>query len=231
MEEHQEALRREQLAQELAEAEAGDELLHGEGADGELEEARDLDDDIPEAQTTGIGEEDSDNGRGTENNGEGARRGGIAQRMPDEAYREALVQGEELLGRRFSGEGASDTDEDDQSQMLVEEDLVHETEPREVGDMDTGMDMDADLDDDVPDAEPGEYEHTDTEAELSTSDDGSEAMETWPQLRALSTSMVRSDGTQNSLELGNSDLRSDISVVRSSPRQRTGFGRFRVNQH
>ena len=53
LEEHQEALRREQLAQELAEAEAADELLQGEGGDGEMEEARDLDDDIPEADITG----------------------------------------------------------------------------------------------------------------------------------------------------------------------------------
>ena len=129
MEEHQEALRREQLAQELAEAEAGGELLQGEGVDGEMEAARDLDDDIPEAETTGIGEEDSENEE-VENDTEAAPRGVLTQRMPDEAYRDALVQGEEVLGRRFAGDGGSDTDADDQSQMLQEEDLVHETGPR-----------------------------------------------------------------------------------------------------
>jgi hypothetical protein len=47
--EHQEAMRREQLAQELAEAEAeaGDGPQTGM-MDGDMEDARDLDDDIPE---------------------------------------------------------------------------------------------------------------------------------------------------------------------------------------
>jgi hypothetical protein len=231
MEEHQEALRREQLAQELAEAEAGDELLQGEGGDGEMDATRDLDDDIPEAETTGLGGDDLGN-EGVENDGEAAPRGMLAQRMPDEAYREALVQGEEVLSRRFGGEAGSDTDEDNQSQMLQEEDLVHEDDHQLAGDIDMGMDMDADLDDEVPDAEPGEYEHTDTEAELSTSDDdnGSVDMDRWPQGRALSTSMVRSDGTQNSLEMSSMDLRSDASIGRASPRQRAGLGRFQRGQ-
>jgi hypothetical protein len=222
MEEHQEALRREQLAQELVEAEAGDELLQGEGGEGEMEAARDLDDDIPEAETTGIGVEGSDNEE-VENNTEVAPRGILAQRMPEEAYREALVQGEEALGRHFAGDGGSDTDADHQSQMLREEDLVHENGHRQAVDIDLGIDMEADLDDDVPDAEHGEYEHTDTDAELSTSDDESIDMQRWPQARALSTSMVRSDGTQNSLDLNSIDLTSDI---RSSPRQRAGPGRY-----
>lgn len=226
MEEHQEALRREQLAQELADAEAGDELLQGEGGDGEMEATRDLDDDIPEAETTGIGEEGSDND-GFENDAQAASRGVLSQRMPEEAYREALVQGEEALGRRFGGDDDSDTDVDDQLQMLREEDLVHESGPRPVADIDMVIDMEADLDDDVPDAEHGEYEHTDTDAELSTSDDGSIGMQRWPQGRALSTSMVRSDGTQNSLDLGSMDLPSDIM---SSPRQRVGSGRYQRRQ-
>jgi Apc15p protein len=227
MEEHQEALRRERLAQELAEAEAGGELLQGEGGDGEIETARDLDDDIPEAETTGIGEEGSENEE-VENDTEAAPRGVLTQRMPDEAYREALVQGEEALGRRFAGDGGSDTDADDQSQMLQEEDLVHENGPRPAVDLEMGMDMEADLDDDVPDAEHGEYEHTDTETELSTSDEESIDMQRWPQGRALNTSMVRSDGTQNSLELSSIDLSGD---VRSSPRPRAGSGRYQRRQN
>jgi hypothetical protein len=222
MEEHQEALRRERLAQELAEAEAGGELLQGEGVDGEMETARDLDDDIPEAEAAGMDEDGSEN-EGVENDTEAAPRGVLTQRMPDGAYREALVQGEEVLGRRFTGDVGSDTDADDQSQMLQEEDLVHETGPRPAVDIGMGMDMEADLDDDVPDAEHGDYEHTDTEAELSTSDDESIDMQRWPQGRALNTSMVRSDGTQNSLDLSNIDLTGD---VRSSPRPRAGSGRY-----
>ncbi len=229
MEEHQEALRREQLAQELAEAEAGagGELLQGEGVDGEMEAGRDLDDDIPEAETTGIGEEGSEN-EDDENDTEAAHNGVLTQRMPDEAYREALVQGEEVLGRRFVGNGGSDTDEDDQSQMLQEGDLIHENGPSLEVDIEMGMDMEADLDDDIPEAEHGEYEHTDTEAELSTSDDESTDMQSWPQGRALNTSMVRSDGTQNSLDLSRIDIDGD---VRSSPRPRAGSGRFQRTQN
>jgi len=227
MEEHQEALRREQLAQELAEAEAAGELLQGDGVDGEMEAARDLDDDIPEAETTGLGEDDSENEE-VENDIAAAPRGVLTQRMPDEAYREALVQGEEVLGRRFAGDGGSDTDADNQSQMLQEEDLVHETGPRPAVEMGMDMDMEADLDDDVPDAEHGEYEHTDTEAELSTSDDESIDLQRWPQGRALNTSMVRSDGTQNSLDLSNIDLTGEVG---SSPRPRAGSGRYQRRQH
>jgi hypothetical protein len=147
--------------------------------------------------------------------------------MPEDTYREALVQGEEALGRLFTGDGGSDTDADDQSQMLQEEDLVHENGQRQMVDIDMGIDMEADLDDEVPDAEQGEYEHTDTEAELSTSDDESIDTQRWPHGRALNTSMVRSDGTQNSLDLGSIDITGD---TRSSPRQRAGTGRYQRRQ-
>jgi hypothetical protein len=61
MKEHQEALRREALAAELAEAEAegADEMLQGEGMDGEAEEVRDLDDDVPDADMTALDADDS----------------------------------------------------------------------------------------------------------------------------------------------------------------------------
>jgi hypothetical protein len=222
MEEHQEALRREQLAQELAEAETGDDPLQAEGGDGEMDEARDLDDDIPEAETTGIDAEDSEN-NGRENDVETVPRDILGQRMPDETYRGALVRGEEAFDRRLVVDGGSDTDEEDQSQMLQEEDLVHELVQAGEHNIDVVMDMDADLDDDVPDAEIGEYEHTDTEEELSTSDeDDSINMGRFLQDRALTTSMVRSDGTQNSFDLSNMDLRSDNSIGRSPPGPRGG---------
>ena len=75
MEEHQEALRREALAQELAEAEAAegvDELLQGEGMDGEMEEVRDLDDEVPDADAdaTRLLDSDSESSEGDEENGE-----------------------------------------------------------------------------------------------------------------------------------------------------------------
>ncbi|KAI9742482.1 MAG: hypothetical protein M1818_004016 [Claussenomyces sp. TS43310] len=172
LEEHQEALRREQLAQELAEAEAGNELLQGEGAAVEMEELRDLDDDIPEAETTGLDLDaaDSDMEEGEDGNHD-VPRGVLSQRMPEDVYREALVRGDEALNFSPGPEGGSSVGENNQSQMLREEDLLHEHDRDLEDDMDMGMGMDADLDDDVPNAETGEYEHTDTEAELSSSED------------------------------------------------------------
>lgn len=221
MEEHREALRREQLAQELAEAEGGDQLLMGEGADGDMEEVRDLDDDIPEADTTGLDAEDSEN-EGTENTGGEVLAPGVHAAY--QAFREA-ARGDIAAPSRFGLRGDSDTDED-QSQMLQEEDLVHEIDHGEIHEIGMSMDMDADLDDDVPEAEAGEYEHTDTEEELSSSeDDESIDAGRLPDGRPLSTSMVRSDGTQNSMDLSSMDFQSDMSGGISSPRQRLGAGR------
>jgi hypothetical protein len=225
MAEHQEALRREALAQELAEAEAegADELLQGEGIDGEMEETRDLDDEIPEAEATSLDAEESE-AEDLENDVEEVPRGVLASRMPEGVYREALVRGEEVRMIHFGDEGGSMIDEDDQSQMLQEEDLVHETRQ---GHQDLGMDvdMDADLDEDVPEAAAGGYEHTDTEAELSTSDDDDESVDMGqvPQEHPASASMVRSDGTQNSMDLGSMLSRDESSQVGSSPRQRAGL--------
>jgi len=69
--------------------------------------------------------------------------------------------------------------------------------------------MDADLDDEVPEADLGGYEHTDTEEECSSSEDESVDERRLP---VQQPSMVRSDG--------NMDLRRTSSVQESSPRQR-----------
>jgi hypothetical protein len=225
MEEHQEALRREQLAQELADAEAGaaEGLLQGEGMDGEMEEARDLDDDVPEADTTAVTFDDADE---TEEDGEidneieDVPRGVLASRMPDDVYREALIRGEGARDAQFGEEGDSTIDGEDASQMLQEEDLVHEGSQLH---HDEDMDMDADLDADIPEADEG-YEHTDTEDELSSSeeeedesvDNGNLPQERYP----AASSLVRSDGTQNSMDLS-SMLSNGSSQIGSSPEQRT----------
>jgi len=129
-------------------------------------------------------------------------------------FREAIARG---------GDGESDTDAEDPSQMLQEEDLVHESHAGQ--NLDMGMDMDADLDDDVPEA--GGYEHTDTEEELDSSDDDDEEAEEdsidlgrLPTTQQFNSSIVRSDGTQNSLDLSTMDLRSGSSNIGSSPRAR-----------
>ncbi len=215
MEEHQEALRREALAQELAEAEAEgvDALLQGEGMNPEMEEARDLDDEVPEADTTNLEADDTDS-EDEENDVEEVPRGVLAARIPDDVYREAIIRGEEVRAARFGNDGAAD--EEDPSQMLQEEDLVHEAR----GHLDMDMDMGADLDADIPEAEAGGYEHTDTEAELTSSDDDSSDDGRLLQRHAVTTSMVRSDGTQNSMDLESiiSDVRSQLG---SSPRTRS----------
>jgi hypothetical protein len=221
MEEHQEALRREALAQELAEAEAGgvDALLQGEGMDGDMEEVRDLDDDVPEAETTQLEGDDPDDSDNEEAPEEGeveeVPRGILASRLPDDVYREALIRGDEVGATGFGDEGGSTLD-GDESQMLQEEDLVHSGA---AGQQDMDMDMDADLDDDIPEA--GGYEHTDTEAELSSSDDDESVDAGLLPRYQPAASMVRSDGTQNSLDLS-SMLSNGSSQIGSSPRQRSG---------
>jgi hypothetical protein len=231
LEEHQESLRREALAQELAEAEAegADELFQPNNGEGAAEEeVRDLDDDVPDADTTGIDEaEDSDEDDldNIDNEDEEIPRGVLASRMAEDVYREALVRGEEVRTR--FGDGGSTVDEEEGSHMLQEEDLGHETED---GGQEMDMDMDADLDADIPDAEDEEgYEHTDTEAELTSSDgeDGSFNVGLPPRRsHNPSASMVRSDGdgTQNSMDI--SSLMSHASnTADSSPQlqERSGF--------
>ncbi|KOS22597.1 hypothetical protein ESCO_001760 [Escovopsis weberi] len=152
-EEHQEAMRREQLAQELAEAEGAMADEGGVMDDIQLDGAQDLDADIPDA---GFEEE---------------RRDLMAARMriSDDAFREALVRGDpdgtDLYGHE------EDLDQGDQGHILDEEDFAD-------GTLDDGLagDMDANLDDDIPEAEDAGYEHTDSEAEFTSSnsddDDG-----------------------------------------------------------
>jgi hypothetical protein len=236
MEEHQESLRREALAQELLEAEAEgvEDLLQG-GVEEGMDEVRDLDDEVPEANTTGLEaedddeeddeeDEDEDEDEDEENDSEDVPRGVLASRMPDDVYREALVRGEQARTTGFGDDGGSTIDEEDPSQMLQEEDLVHE--PRE-GDHNADlMDMDADLDADIPEAESaGGYEHTDTEEELTSSDEEGSSEDGQGILRSrrvdAASSMVRSDGTQNSMDL--SSIVSRSSQIGSSPQQRARF--------
>ncbi|KAF4632238.1 hypothetical protein G7Y89_g5889 [Cudoniella acicularis] len=223
MEEHQEALRREALAQELAEAEVEgvDTMLQGEGMDPDIEEARDLDDDVPEAETTAltVDEGDETESEDLEHDTEAVPRGVLASRLPDDVYRETLVRGEEPRSARFGDEGDSTIDGEDHSQMLQEEDLVQETTHAH---HDEDMDMDADLDADIPEA--GGYEHTDTEAELTSSDDDESVDDgVLPRGFQPTASMVRSDGTQNSMDLSGI-LSNGSSQIGSSPQQRHNHG-------
>ncbi|KAK1830772.1 hypothetical protein QBC39DRAFT_383019 [Podospora conica] len=224
-EEHAEAMRREMVAQELAEAEAanatgatgmmddggegvaaavrmdgdGDEVMMMEGEeDMSGMGGRDLDDDIPDADDGGFGfdgvsddeeeeeeedeedEEDSDDEEGEESYLPAQARLGRRQtnevaniRAVEDRMRQMIARGG---GASVGGDlyGADeDVDEEDQAHILEEDDLVGAMYPDELEpDMDMGMD--ANLDDDIPEAESGGYEHTDSEASLSSDEEASE---------------------------------------------------------
>ncbi|KAK3192415.1 hypothetical protein K4F52_001628 [Lecanicillium sp. MT-2017a] len=191
-EEHQEALRREQLAQELADAEA--EAAGMEEEDGmddvQLDGAQDLDDEIPDADddfALGAGSSDEEEEEDDANDEEAVEQDDDAieaalreerrndlmtarMRMTDDAFREALVRGdpdgEDMYG------GAEERDEQDRGHMLDEEDFGQDgivDDPSHMDDADLGMD--ADLDDDVPEADEAGYEHTDSDADLSSDEE------------------------------------------------------------
>jgi len=202
----------------------------GDLGDG-MEDMGDLDDLVPDAdgEDFGTGSSGSDSGDGSEgddgeeeNTGtrlqqqESVPRGVLASRLAEDVFREAILRGTE--GRNAVFGAAVDgnvTDEEDQEGMLQEEDLVRE---RIRGDGDTDMDLGVDLDADVPEAEE-EYEHTDTDEELESSTDGNSI---FGGVRRESgengRSQVRSDGTQNSLDL-NGVMGVYSSSQLGSPRQ------------
>ncbi|KAI0402161.1 Apc15p protein-domain-containing protein [Xylaria palmicola] len=269
-EEHQEAMRREQLAQELAEAEAanagagldaaggdpnavlgalpGDGDGDGDGMDDvQLDGARDLDDDIPEAEAADFelsDNEDEDDDDDEEEEGEDEEEDDedgnaemraahaqqqqlMAQRMrqANDAFREDMARGRDNAA--FYG-ADEDIDDEDQSQMIEEDDLVGVH-----GDMDDmddmgDMGMDADLDGEIPEAESlGGYEHTDTEAELSSSsmdedhnhnhNDSRVSFAPTQQGGRFRHSLAQSDTTRNSIAISDILSRDGSSVLGSSP--------------
>ncbi|KAM3505973.1 hypothetical protein MY11210_007748 [Beauveria gryllotalpidicola] len=193
-EEHQEAMRREQLAQELADAEAEAEAeaeAAGGGEDAmddvQLDGAQDLDEEIPDADDEfalggGSDSEEEEDEDEEENVADVSaaeealreeRRNDLMaarMRMTDDAFREALVRGDPD-GDDMYGGGDEELDAFGQGHMLDEEDFAPSSLLND-GDVDLGMD--ANLDDDIPEAEEEEYdagyEHTDSDAALSSDD-------------------------------------------------------------
>lgn len=182
-EEHAEAVRREALAQELAEAGAEGVPEDGMMDDVQLDGVQDLDDDIPDVGDDfmmgddGDEEDEEEEDEGDEDTGAADEDAALREerqdnlvaarmRMTDDAFREALIRGDPDGDDMYGGD--EELQEEGEGHMLDEDDFIH-------GDMlegDDGIDMDADLDDDIPEAESGGYEHTDSEAELSSSEDG-----------------------------------------------------------
>ncbi|PNP49085.1 hypothetical protein THARTR1_10159 [Trichoderma harzianum] len=186
-EEHQEAMRREQLAQELAEAEGGGTMDDGMMDDVQLDGAQDLDEEIPDADDAfdpssddseedenedeenededddeeAVGEEEADEEALREERQHGLM--AARMRMTDDAFREALLRGDPEADGSVYGDD-EELEDDDQGQILDEDYFAYD------GNQDDGTagDMDADLDDDIPEAEDGGYEHTDSEADVSS---------------------------------------------------------------
>ncbi|KAG5925947.1 hypothetical protein E4U42_003800 [Claviceps africana] len=270
LEEHQEALRREQLAQEYAEAAAGgdDDAEEGLMDDVQLDGAQDLDDEIPDADTAGglfAMDADSDDDEGEE---EDEDRGvqdvddaedeselddealreerqndlmAARMRMTDDAFREALVRGDPDGDDMYGGE--EELQAENQGHMLDEEDFAHDGDDDHMND---GLvDMDANLDDDIPEAESGLYEHTDSEADLSSiqeetrhdydyddddDDDDDEEQDDFdfaprtavpgsPQSPTLRGRRM-SAGLRESMDLSNMLSQDESSIMQSSPAQR-----------
>ncbi|POS86018.1 hypothetical protein EPUL_001594, partial [Erysiphe pulchra] len=177
MREHEETLRRERLAQELAQAGAEAELdilLQGEDGDG-MEEMVDLDDDIPEAISSEFDSNDEgdfgDEGTvHTEVSGviiNVSNNNNVTLPLQDDLYRREI-----LVHDRLIRDDSSTVDEKDLSGMLEEEDLVQEHQESEMTNLDMGMNQDMDLDDDIPEGDV--YEHTDIDEEISSSEDEDE---------------------------------------------------------
>lgn len=192
--EHQEAVRREQAAQDLAEAEAAGLPDDNMMDDVQLDGAQDLDDEIPDAAEAfsptdddDTSEEEIDNDDDDDDDNQDDEEVDAAMMreerqnylmtarmlMPDDAFGQSLILGAPDGDGMYGGE--EELEEQLQGHMLGEDDFVQSTSGLlgdEFNNLDDMMgDMDADLDDDIPEAEEdGGYEHTDSEAELSTSD-------------------------------------------------------------
>lgn len=234
-EEHQEAMRREQIAQELAEAGAmgpgdaegqpstlDDDIMDDVQLDGAGDEERDLDADVPEADDDFALNSDGDDS--DEDNSESSDEDEEEEQAEIEraarSQRELMAQ---MMRRTHEthlqtmGLGDEDEiDEDDQYQMIEEEDVS--------GVDGDDMGMEVDLDDDIPEAESaGGYEHTDTEAEMSSSDNDQAEM-SFVAARAPQRFRASLDASRTSIAISDLLSRDGSSMLGSSPQiqQRRG---------
>ncbi|KAL2160904.1 hypothetical protein VTH06DRAFT_1102 [Thermothelomyces fergusii] len=275
-EEHAEALRREMLAQELAEAEAaaaaaaldGDDMMVEDGEEGDLDGGRDLDADIPD-EDAGMGfgydggsdeeednseedeedveeeeeeeEDDDEDDEGDEGGHEEElsadeleRRREIARIRATEARMREIREQSDYLQRQSDSIFDFDEEpvEEERSQMLEEEDLVRGGGRQQSGvqpqlprrQLPHDMDMDADLDDDIPVAESGGYEHTDSDASLHSDHDVHDlSYARSSQILHHRSSLRRSGGgPRSSLDISGLLSRDGSSIMGSSPYIRRG---------
>lgn len=214
MKEQKELARREAVMLEMQQAAAAQDGLPAEGEEGEeVEEERDLDEEIPDADAL----EDLDDEDESEdiNVVEGYTETGVLENHEGEV----TFNEESLLEGSIDGDGQA---------LLAMEDA--ELVGRLQDQRDLGMDSDEerDMDDDVPEA--GSYEHTDTEEE-DDSTEGEEDSEIQVRVQGISNgrsrqSLGRSDGRgRRSLASEDSELLGSSSFVGSSPAMARGPGR------
>ncbi|KAH6622833.1 Apc15p protein-domain-containing protein [Chaetomium tenue] len=224
-EEHAEAMRREMLAQELADAEAeAAAAAGGGGGEGEEEDEEEEDDDEDN-------EEDDEEEPEELSEGELERRQEIARIHAREVRMRQITEQSDANLRRSDDifDFDEEPSEEERSQMLDEEDLVRGGPNQQLGSQGRvsggaghDMDMDADLDGDIPEAEGG-YEHTDSEASLGSEDDGHDiSYARSARAHRDRTSLRRSGVPRSSLDISGLLSRDGSSMMGSSPQMRRG---------
>jgi hypothetical protein len=150
-------------------------------------------------------------------------------RAIEERRREIMIEAASQNAREsreFLDFDEEELSEEERSQLLQEEDLIHESAHPvvevevEVG---TDMDMDADLDDDIPEAESGVYEHTDSEAELDSEEDTRDlSYARSSRVLHRRTSHRRSEAPRSSIDISGLLSGNESSMMDSSPHMRIG---------
>ncbi|KAK1750018.1 Apc15p protein-domain-containing protein [Echria macrotheca] len=228
------------LDDDIPDADAG-----GFGFDGASDDDDDEDDDEDED------EEEEEDDEGDDQSVPGGQQGGRQLRRVHQRELQNRVatmratedRMREMMARGGQGPAAGrdlytpdeDIDEEDQAHMLEEDDLVGSMYPDE---LEPELDMDANLDDDIPEAESlgGGYEHTDSEASLTSDDDtgrhnisyggGMRAPQLPPPRSSMGGGPPRSSmgggggggGPRSSLDISSILSRDGSSILGSSPR-------------
>ncbi|GAB1312976.1 hypothetical protein MFIFM68171_03186 [Madurella fahalii] len=187
------------------------------------EEEEEVEDDEEEGSEDGGAHETSvlDNQRRVQNRELADRMANM--RATEDRMRQMMARGGQQGSGNVGGDlyGAEeDIDEEDQAQILEEEDLVGGAYGEDEVEPGLDMDMEANLDDDIPEAESGGgYEHTDSEAELSSDDGGGHDLSYRRSSQILHhrSSLRRSGGPRSSLDISGFLSRDGSSFMGSSP--------------
>lgn len=197
-----------------------------------LDGARDLDDEIPEGADLSMGFGSSDEDEDEDEEGEDGARDELVtveMRRGGDAFREALARGHAEPSEMYGGE--DDIDEEAQSHMLDEEDFL-QTDDSVVEGGGEDLDMDADLDDDIPEGELSGYEHTDSDADdVSSSEEEYSGLGTGrgaaalapplsPTMRGRGREGPRISMDRRSIDLSSILSRDESSFMESSPAMR-----------